>query len=590
MKYIRIDISKIIYLFTVLAVMTACNKDLGNYDYEDVNTVVIGESREDNGKVKRGIKEKTSEVGVDLSVRPLIDYSAGEDESLFTYTWYYWSVKDSKWYVLHEGRNLEIKVAGPIGAPDTNYQLAYEIVNKKTQIPYRELFDLKVNNPLTKGILALCETEDGFDIDQLALSGEGVFTFHKNVLDEVGSDLSRKGVKPYDIVASRDRFAPSPYDKEGATFSINILTDRYTTRILAKDYSWKPSYDISNFVENGSYLDNEYRKKGKPIICEQMKFSYYTDPNPSGTDVLLNTIVYIKDENGQGNWYLYSTSPLMLLYSNPMNKIRETNPLVGFKPAPFAALGSKGAMYYDTELKEFRYQEFTSSLAEGSKKMYYCEKIPDNVDNLGPFKYNAPNEGLLYMGEVLGGGMPIANYAITGQSDGSFRYIEFETPSNGLPISTKRRVSVFNAGSNIGNAKFFARIPSSDTHFLYYVTNDNRIYKADMTTADAQVTEITSDVLPGDGYTEVTAFKYLLPNSQELSKYDVNKALAVATYNPSLGKNTGGKLEFFMLEDSATGKLVRNKFPNKVVEEGKYQIDMSWTGLGRVVGLIYKDR
>jgi hypothetical protein len=572
--------------------MTACNKDLGNYDYEDVNTVVIGESREDNGKVKRGIDNKTSEVGVDLAVRPLIDFSAGEDESLFTYTWYYWNTKDSKWYVLHEGRNLEIKVAGPIGAPDTDYRLAYEIVNKKTQIPYRELFNLKVNNPLTRGILALCETQDGFDIDQLALSGEGVFTFHKNVLDEVGSSLSRKGVKPYDIVAYMDNLAPTPYDREGETFAINILTDRYTTRILAKDYSWKPSYDISNFVENGSYLDNEYKKKGKPIICEQMKYAYLN----SGGNIRFRTIVYVKDENGKGNWFFYADSPLLLFFSNAMNKMRETepNPLVSFDPAPFASLESNGAMYYDMQQKEFKYQGLTSSLSAKSSDLYYSKAISPEEDKSGYFQYNASNEGILYMGEVLGAIYPSANYAITRQSDGSFRYIEYQFPtSGGLPLKQGAAI-FFAASSNIGNAKFFARYPSSTNPYLYYVTNDNRIYKADVSNTPAVVTEITSDVLPGDGYTEVTAFKYLLPNSNALSKsisgYDVDKALAVATYNPSLGKNTGGKLEFFKQDGADTGKLVRTRFPNKDVEEGEYQIDMSWTGLGRVVGLTYKDK
>jgi hypothetical protein len=90
----------------------------------------------------------------------------------------------------------------------------------------------------------------------------------------LGYDNPQKGVKPYDILCFTDAMAPDPYNKTGKEYSVYILTDRYTTRILSADYSWKPSYDISNFAESNSYPDKEYIKKSKPIVCLTMKVGY----------------------------------------------------------------------------------------------------------------------------------------------------------------------------------------------------------------------------------------------------------------------------------------------------------------------------
>lgn len=98
--------------------------------------------------------------------------------------------------------------------------------------------------------------------------------------------------------------------------------------------------------------------------------------------------------------------------------------------------------------------------------------------------------------------------------------------------------------------------------------------------------EITSTVLSGD-YTEITAFKYALPNADDIGA--PGRALAVATYNPSLGKANGGKLEFFKIENPASGQPVLAKYPD-TADEGAYQIEMSWTGLGKITGLSYKQK
>ncbi|GAB6009862.1 PKD-like family lipoprotein [Dysgonomonas reticulitermitis] len=574
MKYIRMNIFKATVLFSFLAVMVACNEDLGNYDYKNINIVKIRDTGND-----KGLSNYTCDLGETLKIEPILEFSAGEDESLFTYTWYYRT--SNGWQVLQEGRNLDIEVADPIGMPDKTYSLAYEIVNKKNQIPYRKTFLLKVNNPLTRGFLALCEHDNDFDIDQIALSSAGQFTLYKNILEMSGSELPRQGVKPYDVLAFHDPMAPDPYNKAGLEYSLYILTNQYTTRILTNDFSWKPSYDISNSIESNSYLDKEYVKKGKPIIAEKMKFAYVIH----GAIISVRSMFYLNEGNGQGNWYICTVWPMWVFYSNPMNNLRPSGN-ARFEPAPFTYLGTSGALYYDTGQKAFMYQSFPAVV--GTTDLYYTQALPNEAG--GAFNFSDPNDGLLYMGEQEDNFYPSAGYAILKQAGGSYKYIEFtdqKTVANMVTTENKKRASVFPAISNIGQAKFFARSPFAKAPYLYYVTNDNKVYKADISAANAAVEDITSTVLSG-GYNEITAFKYMLPNTTGIGG-GAERHLAVATYNPSLGKDTGGKLEFFTIVSDVSGQLTRAKFPNNEAAKNGYQIDMSWTGLGKIVGLSYKE-
>lgn len=580
MKQILKNTGRITVLFFFFAGITACNEDLGNYDYRKINSVKIKDADNDNG-----INNRTVDLGSILRINPVLEFLQGEDEGDFTYAWYY---DDNGWQLLQEGRNLEIRVAAPIGTPGNTYTLAYEAVNTKTNIPYRKLFSLKVNNVLDRGFLALCEHENGFDIDQIAFSGDGRFNLYKNVLEMSGSDLPRQGVKPYDILCFPDNMAPDPYNKTGVEYSVYVLTDQYTTRILPSDYSWKPSYDISNSIEYNSYLDKEYVKKGKPVICRKMKVGYLGYMS-AGKPYSPRTVFYHRDEDGKGNWYTCIRYPMWIFYSCPMNDLR---PDGGnrYEPAPFAFIGRRGAMYFDADRNVFRYQLLPET-GYGVSNYWYTSPLPESEAD-GTFNFSDPNEGLLYMGEQEGtGGSPwsASGYAILKQAGGSFKYIEFGDQANlenMVSANNKKRSSVFPANSHIGNAKFFARAPQTNTPFLYYATHDNKVYKADISGASAVFEEITSTVLSGD-YTEITAFKYALPNADDIGA--PGRALAVATYNPSLGKANGGKLEFFKIENPASGQPVLAKYPD-TADEGAYQIEMSWTGLGKITGLSYKQK
>ncbi|MDR1719277.1 MAG: hypothetical protein LBR67_04055, partial [Dysgonamonadaceae bacterium] len=123
-------------------------------------------------------------------------------------------------------------------------------------------------------------------------------------------------------------------------------------------------------------------------------------------------------------------------------------------------------------------------------------------------------------------------------------------------------------------------------------------YKVDTSGATALETEITN-LFVRDGYSEITAFKFTYPNTNGSAVYkvgdSVEKGLVVATYNASKAKEECGKLEVFTLLDANSGTLELAKYPtdNMIAAEpvlAPKQVTMSFTGLGKVVGLDFKKK
>jgi hypothetical protein len=552
--------------------------------------------------------------GQTINLKPELILSEGKDLNDFTYTWYYREggneVDKGVWKVLQEGLELNVQAVDPIGTPATTYTLAFEMANKTTGIAYRKVFSVRVESPFSRGFAALVEHEDGFDIDMIAWTNGRLVPYY-SILDNSGSNLPRDGVKPINILTYDDNYAPNPYAIEPGAYSVMILTDQYTTRINKDDYSWDPSYNVSNIVAKNSYLDNEYVKKGEPVIASKMMYAYYM-----GSRIYM----YHKGVDGQGNeepnWYFYCDRLYMNLFSVKMNGIRTADYKtsgVRFNPSEYIAPMRNTVVYYDTDTRKFMFGTFNMEQSHLSASTWYAEPMPSEP-NAALFKFNDPNEGLLYMGNIAHvSGSNFHGFAITKQADGSHKYIEFGNAASmqvwAASVPIRVRYSIIPAGTNITDFKFFVRMFSDDeaaasaptSPYLYYVTNDNKVMKVDLSTTTAVVTDITSQVIKDDGYDEITLFELTLPESNDLwgpgrsGASEAAGAIAIGTYNSSLGKTEGGKLEFFTVNPTS-GNLTTAKYPNEPAEveggaEGEtYQIDMKWTGLGRIVGLNFKKR
>jgi hypothetical protein len=576
-------------MLTALTGFLACNEDLGNYDYKTINVVDSINNVADVYDVS---------IGDTLRITPHLVFSQGEDEGLFTFKWYYRA--SDQWNLLQEGKNFEQEIAPPIG---TNRSMAFEIVNKETGLPYRKLFSTRVTTPLAKGYIALCESEDGFDIDMVAyLPNAGKFNLYKNILEASESALPRQGVKPVDILTFRDATAPHPFQTDGSSYSVYILTDQYTTRIKSSDFSWSPDYDISSQIESGQYLDTEYKQQGKPIIAKRMVVTEYTSASiPSQ-----RTWLYHVNENGEGNWFFTQTYPMWRFFAVRLNMNGGGSDAPRYEPAPYISSQSTlASLLYDKDNHRFMTVVLPGANNTTSfSGFYYTNPLPVEPDG-GAFSYSDPNyEDLLYMGERQYGNNLQRGIAIMKQKDGSYKYLEFSL-TNSTVSSTqlvqpanRLRACLFPSGSRIDEMKFIAAYPDYPGNpFIYYVTRDNKVFRADISSANAVVDDITSTFIK-DGYSEITQFEFLLPRTYNSSDCPVSMrfGLAVATYDASLGKEKGGKLEIFLLkEGSSSGELELAKYPTDKEladnpREDGYQVTMSWKDMGRIVGLDYKQQ
>ena len=564
MKYI-INLKMIVSAIFVVCLF-ACNEDKGNYDY-------TGIARMDS--INKIEESYVVELGERLKITPELETFGGNLDD-FDYTWYYQAEK-AKWNVLQEGKDLDFVIAAPLGSDNKTYTCAFEAVNKKTQISYRKIFSIKVAGDFGRGYVVLYETETGFDMSMIVLNAQNQFVPKLNILESVAPALQREGVKPHDICIFVDRTAPHPYQTDGSGRSVYLLTDQYTTRLKSVDFSWDPSYDISNVVESNSPFYKEFVASGKPAVVQKMKVSFLV----SGSSLVSRAYAYMKNSEEKGDWYVYSTYPTWLFFSYPMNDIRATNGGQRYEPAPFLSNGSFGTMFFDVNKNQFYYQTLPNGPSDmGSTSLFYTEPLPDETNEATDqtFNFNTPNEGLLYMSEWYTSGTNPNMFAILKQSDGTFKYIEWRSlkkVGDLVKKENKTRLSRIEASSRIDKAKFFA--PSPAGPFLYYVTEDNKVYYADVSNATARVVEITDQVVP-EGYGEITAFKFMVPSGGPASK-----SLGVATYNSSLGKDAGGRIDFFTTK-STTGALEKTKHKVKSDEE----VEMSWSGFGKIVSMDYK--
>lgn len=568
---------KLLWLLACLCGLAACNKDKGNYDYIELNTV---------NEVTGISTSYTVELGEQLNISPVINTSLGNPND-FLYTWYYYETGTNTWKILQEGKDLDFKIDAPIGTPNTTYNCAYEVTNIETEITYRFIFTIHVAGAFGKGYVILSEKENGFNMSMLVLNSQNQFDLRMDILDATAPALQREGVTPYDILIFTDPTAPDPYNRDNSNRSVFLLTDHYTTRLKAEDFSWDSSYDISNIVQDNTSLSDNFTAIGKPIIAEQMKVGYHSVNGTPKNYVY----IYVEEEDGNHNWYMYNTWPAWHFLGEPMNAIRTeestTNGKQRYTPAPYISNVMAGTMYYNMENNRFYYQTVPTSANDfGTSNLYYTQAIEDESTS-ETFNFNDENEGVIYMGERFNGYGNSPGFAILKKADGNFSYIEYtggRTLSELINPDYKLRQCTFNANTGIDNAKFIVAAPTPNNAYLYYVTQDNRVFYADVSGEQAQTVEITDEVIP-EGYNEITAFTYMLPGTNGLQNAQ-SKSLAIATYNASLGKDTGGRIDFYVAPSISSGRLEKAYF--EVDSDTGEQIEMSWSGFGRIVGLDYK--
>jgi len=459
----------------------ACKKDLGNYNYTELNSLNFD-----------GIsKTYTVTLGDKLKITPEFKFSKENvnNESAYSYQWYAFNVKAADQLPAEQRkdiattRNLDAAIQVPPGI----YRLYYSVTDKKTGIAYTTETQLKVETNIFEGWMVLNDVNGTARLDMVS-KVKDVYAPITDVLAFTGSELTLKG-KPLSVMC---------YPFNFTTYGISISTDQGTNRIEPETFKWKNTYNLSyEMVSNipaGFHAD--FLAPVKEIF-PGMCYMY-----------------------AGGNVY-YTHGVFGVNYGVPINLVKGEP--VGFSPAPFIAAamdkatGYPMAILFDTEKKRFLRQA-------------------NNEPSMGTIP--KPQTPLFDTSNI---GMDMIFMAYTSYANGEVFAI-LKNPAGKIYLA---RFSPFNGtqnyfseitGTDIGQADKFALSPVFG--YLFY-TVGGKVYEYDtsLKTAKLMLDKGTEKI-------SLMKFQYFAPTGNAYYNTKANQ-LMVCSYNPAGAADKNGKMEFF---------------------------------------------
>ncbi|RZM25696.1 MAG: hypothetical protein EOO88_18375 [Pedobacter sp.] len=173
-----------IYNYTILLIsmllLFSCAKDEGNYDYKEINELVIKGINE-NYNVSRGIDT--------LRINPTITATLDEnDPARYKYLWI---VKNGN--VFYDTISTERNLVYPVVLEPVPHALYYRVLDTKTGVSWIANSTLTVGTPFSKGLLLMGEDEEGYaEAEMLSMVND---TLHlKHILSESGLPRLREPI------------------------------------------------------------------------------------------------------------------------------------------------------------------------------------------------------------------------------------------------------------------------------------------------------------------------------------------------------------------------------------------------------------
>jgi hypothetical protein len=548
---------RLLILFLSVGSLSSCIEDKGNYDYQEINSVTIA-----------GINDAATpyavELGGILQITPELTFSQGESED-FKYEWHVMS--DLSPYnskgILSKERNLNVVVGGLITSSGT-YNLMYCVTNLTTGVRYDHVFKLLVQDKTLTGYIMLCERgNDSFDLELISLFRDTLTQYH-NALDLFDSELPRTGRKPLDLLCYGDQISPSMANTTTQKkYAVWVLTDKSTDRVRVENLEYDPSFNISGIALT---FDPKYRPADGNLVAEKM-FSIAAQPASSGRNYMLYG----------GNFYFYNFSPGTWYYSAPVNKNSLTDE--PYKVAPYVAQLSTmlGGILFDETNNRFVIH--MADVMGNSDRVLCTQRLVDAEGDY--FQWENPNYRLVYMGNRNASN---CFAVVKNVSTGGYELLQFASSAKVV------EGSIVNDVSKLGRADFPAGFKAEEIkHFAYsyrtnvntlpylYCATDDKVYK--VYTNTMAVTDVTDQVLPA-GH----KISKLKTSNIRFARTDL---LVVASYDPNGTAGQNGQLAFYEVE-TATGDLKLAKHPITPTSSG-YQIDMKWTGFGKIINVDYKN-
>lgn len=421
-----------------------CRKDLGNYNYQPIDSLAIGNMQDSYQYT----------VGSKGNITPDLKFLQGSafSESDYTYEWASYAGNTSAKKVIHTGKNLDVLLPLAIGS----YRVYYVVRQKSTGITWQRQFNLEIYGTFQPGgWFVLNDIAGKTRLDYYQENRDTWNTFpviyrdFTSLIKDVntGKALELTG-KPLSITA----FTNKDVINSAFTYRLYINTDKETEWInVTSGFAWdKLRYSFVNETISG----------------EPATVPYIYPATTAGAYAY-------KDHN----LYLYNTT--YSLYGTPINRIAGTSgtfPISEYFAAPYNT--AMHALFFDTQGKRFL-RSFNS--ASGATLV--------SISGQGLNLANVDKD-LVWMG---------ATRVFNGQvaailKDNSNRYylarISFPYPtttSTSIAINVTAYEEITSRLTGIASANKF--VLDQQYGYLFYVSG-NKLYQYDM---DNKVVKVAKD-------------------------------------------------------------------------------------------------
>lgn len=422
---------KIIILIVFVISLSACSRDLGNYDYHPINEIEIA-----------GLN-KTYAVVTDvdvLHIEPSITMTETvADPARIAY---YWIVYKGTTVIDTIGREAILHY--PVKLLPDSYNLFLRIVDKATTVAWKSGTALTVGTPYSRGILLMGTNESGNAEAQM-------ISMVRDTLIVDGL-LSKSG-----LPALKD---PVSFVHTGGTATGSGL------RLWA-------------FTKTGSYFFDRLTMKAS-TSNNFGSILYTTDNVDKANLVPILLVPQVRDANGAaGNNYtramlctdgnIYTCYTLLNggdLYTNPINRLSDNfGKLLKVAPYLFYSIANMNStMWYDSE--NDRFMNYTSYGLNNSSSV-----LADAANSVFPWDQKASGRKLVY-GENTrntdGGSTNGNSFAI--MKDANNKHYIYKFYANGTQPAKRDAYEVLPVATNFGQADFYA-FSSKRTVVFYSVGN-----------------------------------------------------------------------------------------------------------------------
>lgn len=465
----------------MLIFISSCNKDLGNYDYTEVNKV----------DTVLGIPDTTVLFNTQLKLKPQVSYTQSQavENSDFTYEWMYLTAtgKEDDKIILSTAKDLDYGVRLTPGT----YTIYFTMKSKATGIEQRYPFKLTVVNEINEGWMLLTDVNGTARIDVLSRQQNGVdFVVIQDLLKTTKSQLTLTG-SPVNIYGYASGIASGGGFPANFSYAFYVSTTDNGFRLEPNTFAWEPNYTISHETIGGPL-----KMSAQAVIRNASNRAYMVS---------------------DGNLYLYERLS-QTRFGPQLNVITGQNQ--AFKVSPYMASNQATNTAAPLVLFDNTYKRFLKHTGSAAS----CTEIPDPTTNkLFSFKIN---KDLLFMTRTLYNGGDV--FSVLEDSQTKKRSIARFRLSN----SEQTFYEDINA-PDFDKAQLFAIDPVYG--YIFYAAG-SKVYEYD-------AVKRTAFLMADYGNQKITILRFY--PFQNATKYTTEKDLIVCTYDESKPVGEGGKMDIY---------------------------------------------